>query len=108
MTDQFDLTYYAIYKTEEMTPPAVGLFTNEVSKVPIRGVVWAPDFRAWKFAPQFVANWLFDDRLQDRRARVSRAEAEQIARERLGVDLPSEEELIRISDEGEKIRNRES
>jgi hypothetical protein len=55
-----------------------------------------------------VANWLFDDRLQDRRARVSRAEAEQIARERLGVDLPSEEELIRISDEGEKIRNRES
>lgn len=98
--------YYATFETEEKTPPARGLICAEVTLGPPIGVTWSQKANGWIFNPYVTARWVFDDMYQERRSLVSRGEAERIARERYGVELPSEEELHRIDEEGDRARAR--
>ncbi len=98
---QIEFHYYAIYRTEERTPPAVGLICSEDTSGPPRTVLWSHPRREWRFNRDVGASYLYDDEIQPRRGPVSRAEAERIAREVFATELPSEEELHRICEEGE-------
>ncbi len=93
--------YYAIFRTEERLPPPVGLMCSEDTGGFARTVLWNHVSREWMFNGDGGARYLSDDELQPRRAPISRAEAERIAREKFGTELPDEEELHRICEEGE-------
>ena len=92
--------YYALFETNSNEPP-VGLIVLERSTGPLRAVLWNHLANAWTFSPDLAAPILYDDRNWDRRERVDRSTAEEIALS-LGTELPSEEELHRICEEGEQ------
>jgi len=91
--------YYAVFRTDERIPPPTGLIARESSLGPVRTVLWDPFAKKWTFEPEVGARYLYDDQLQEFRTPVSRAEAERIASEHLGTQLPSEEELHRVCEE---------
>jgi hypothetical protein len=93
--------YHAIYLTPEKAPPPGGLICNQYTPGPTRAVIWSHGKKAWIFNPKTAARFLYDDEHQERVSLVSRVEAERIAREYLGTELPTEEELHRICAEGE-------
>ncbi|MBW3581361.1 MAG: hypothetical protein KY431_10025 [Actinobacteria bacterium] len=61
--------------------------------------------RAWTSDPSAVSMLLFGEDFAEVRRRVHRSEAEQAAAG-LGIAVPTEEELMRISDEAEQRRAR--
>src|SRR5215813_4599685 len=93
--------YHAIYQTAEKAPPPVGLICGQYTHGPTRTVLWNHMTREWTFNRAVGARILSDDEKQERISIVSRAEAERIAREAFGTELPSEAELDRLSTEGE-------
>jgi hypothetical protein len=100
--EQGQFAYFAIFQTEERTPPAAGVFCTESSQGPLRAVTWGYDEQTWIFNPGPAARLLFDDQVWDLQSQITRAEAERTALDRYGVPLPSEEELHRICEEGEQ------
>jgi hypothetical protein len=96
------LTYWAVFETGERKPPAVGLICDEYTLGPFRAVIWSHSKKTWVFNPVVAAPMIFDDDLTEERREVTREQAEQIAREQFGAELPSEGELHRICEEGEK------
>ncbi len=93
--------YYAIFRTAEKISPPGGLICSEMTNGPVRTVLWDHVDQRWTFDGDVGARFLYDDEKQERLANVSRAEAERIARENFGTELPDEEELHRICEEGE-------
>ena len=69
---------------------------------PLRAVIWSVPHREWIFAPHTVSRILYDDMEQDRGRTVDRSTAEQVARDVLHTELPSEAVLTEMSDEGER------
>ena len=67
---------------------------------PLQAVVWDTRAEAWRFSPGTAAFFLYDERNYNRSFALERPAAEEMARESLRVDLPSEEELRRICAEG--------
>ncbi len=61
--------------------------------------------KRWESDPDAVGLYLFGDDFVDRREEVSRGEAERSAA-LLGITIPSEEDLMQISDEAERDRAR--
>jgi hypothetical protein len=59
--------------------------------------------KQWESDPDAVGVYLFGDDCVDRREEVSRSQAERSA-ELLGITIPPEHELMRISDEAERER----
>ncbi len=59
--------------------------------------------KRWESDPYAVMTFLYGDDYFDRREEVSRSRAEEVARI-IGTSLPSEEEMMRISDEAERLR----
>jgi len=95
-----EFSYHAVFKMGETSGPAAGLIVVERSQGPLRAVIWSHRRKAWTFNPRAAAPLLFDDQQYDQQTVISRPQAEEIART-LGTELPSEEELHRISEEGE-------
>jgi len=95
--------YRAIFRTEEQVAPPGGLICSELTNGPPRTVLWDRTRREWVFNREVGAMFLYDPETQDRAMLVSRDEAERIAREQLRTELPSEEELHQICEEGEAI-----
>lgn len=95
-----EFSYHAVFKTGTATWPAAGLMVVERSAGPLRAVIWSHRQKAWMFNPRAAAPLLLDDQMYDQQAPVTRDQAEGIART-LGTELPSEDELHRISEEGE-------
>jgi hypothetical protein len=75
------------------SPPGQGL----------RAVMWSGRRKAWIYAPAIVAQYLFDDDFQDRTQEIDRPTAEQISREVLSTELPSETTLTEMCEEGERM-----
>ena len=92
----------AIYRTEERIPPATGLICSEITRGPYRAVIWSHYQKKWAFNPNAAAPFMFDLEYMDRGSKISREDAERIAREQFVVPLPREEELKRICDHGEQ------
>jgi hypothetical protein len=91
------MMYIASYPNREADRP------NGVIAVPpyrraFQAVAWAPDLGRWIHAPE-VKLFLRDSGRDDLKELVDRETAERIAREVLGTEFPSDEEIVRICTE---------
>lgn len=59
--------------------------------------------KSWESDPDSVSMYLFGEDFDDWRREVPRSEAEECAA-RIGTVLPSEDEMIRITDAAEQVR----
>jgi hypothetical protein len=72
------------------------------AKTRFRAVIWSVPRRQWIFAPGITAGLLFDqDELRDETVPVNRATAEQMARDLLQTELPTETTLEDLCTAGE-------
>lgn len=73
---------------------------QERAGAPFRAVIWSVPRQRWIFAPAIAADALYDDDPQT--DAIDRAAAEQIARDVLHHELPSEAALLVLCEEGER------
>ena len=104
MSDRF--TYYALYPRDYRTDPPAGLLAYEHRSAtePIRVIGWDHFEQTWNIAVDMFGVITVEERSENRFQIVDRATAERIARENLGADLPSEEELSRIGERAAQER----
>jgi hypothetical protein len=67
---------------------------------PLQAILWSAADLAWIYAPAIAARRLNDHEYQDTVDPVSREAAEQIAVAALNTELPDEETLLRMCQEG--------
>jgi hypothetical protein len=95
--------YRAILKSD-MSGTVTSVIAYEVqSTAPLRAVMWSVPRGSWIYAPQQAGMFLRDPNYQDRIRRIDRAEAERIAQDLLQSALPTEQELGKMLDEGQKM-----
>ena len=102
MTDP-EFGYRTILKSDES-----GTITSMVAHHidvahPLQAVMWSAPRKAWIYAPGLAVRFIYDDQFQDRIQVIDRPTAEQIAREVLRADLPTEANLMRMCEEGEQL-----
>jgi hypothetical protein len=93
-------TYYALYRREDRTDPPAGLLAEgrAAPGLPLVTIGWSHRHKAWTEAAQLLAQVTVSLDWIDRFEIVDRPTAERIARESLGVELPTEEEMQRIGE----------
>jgi hypothetical protein len=96
--------YFMIFLREEPERPR-GLFALNREGERLDMVAFNHLTRRWEHDPEVVASFLFGDD-QDEQAEITREQAEQIARTVLWTRVPSEAELMAISDRAERRRAR--
>ena len=102
MTDT-EYGYQAILKSD-MSGTVTSLIAYEVQNHhSLRAVMWSVPRKAWIYAPAVAATFLFDPGYQERIRPLDRAEAERVAREILQSVLPTEQTLLEMLDEGQKM-----
>ena len=101
MDDRFD--YTEILKSDRSGVVTSLIAYQEPAGSPLRAVMWSSLHQAWISAPEIAARLLFDDLNLDRLRSVDRTTAEVTAREALPTELPSEDELTAILEEGERM-----
>jgi hypothetical protein len=69
----------------------------------LRAVMWSVPRRAWIYAPGTAVGLLYSDEYHDRTRLVDRQTAERIATEEISTDLPTEEVLLAMCDEGQRM-----
>lgn len=99
--EEKQITYYASYPSPQAQEPT-GVAILVPAKRELRAVAWAPSTRAWVYAPDRVGRFLRSLETDQEKEVVDRLTAERIARQALGVELPSEEEILRICAEAER------
>jgi hypothetical protein len=69
----------------------------------LRAIKWnAPD-QIWEYAPAIVSAYLYDPEYQERTQSIDRQTAERVSRESLSSELPGEETLAEMGDEGQRM-----
>jgi hypothetical protein len=96
--------YFKIFLREEPSQPR-GLFAYNPDDGRLDMIAWNHLTRRWEHDPEVVASYLFGDD-QDEQAEITREEAEKVARTVLWTGVPSEAELMAISDRAERRRAR--
>lgn len=98
-----ELGYRTILKSN-MSGMVTSLIAYEVrSTAPLRAVMWSAPRKAWIYAPQQAGTFLRDPNYRERIRQVNRAEAERIAQESLLSPLPTEQTLLRMLEEGQRM-----
>jgi len=69
----------------------------------LRGVLWSVPDRRWVSAPAVVSDLLYDESDPVTTRSADRATAERVAREVFQSELPSEQALIDMCEEGERM-----
>jgi hypothetical protein len=69
----------------------------------LRGVLWSETSHRWIYAPAIVADILYDDDDPTPTQAADRATAEVAAADALRTELPTEEELGALCEEGERM-----
>jgi hypothetical protein len=69
----------------------------------LRGALWSVPDREWISAPAVVSDLLYDETDPASTRTVDRATAERVAREVLRTELPSEQALTDLCEEGERM-----
>jgi hypothetical protein len=92
--------YHVVYKQGSTSEPSSLIVSWVEAQSPLHAVIWSVPRKAWIYAPGPAAGLIYDDRYQDEVKPVDRQTAERIAREGLRQELPSEEELSQICEEG--------
>ncbi len=102
MTDTI-FGYQAILKSD-MSGAVTSLIAYEVQNYhSLRAVMWSVPRKAWIYAPAVAATFLFDPNYQERTRQLDREEAERLARETLPLELPTEQALLQMLDEGQRM-----
>jgi hypothetical protein len=96
--------YYKIFLRRQPQQPR-GLFAYNPDEGRLDMIAWNHLTRRWEHDPEAVASYLFGGD-QDEQAEISREQAEGIARTVLHTTVPSEAELMAISDKAERDRAR--
>jgi len=92
-------TYYVLYRRPDRTLPVGLLAEGRVAPdQPHRVVAWDHSDQAWTEAQASLGAILINPDYEDRIETVDRSTAERIARESLGTELPTEEEMQAIGD----------
>jgi hypothetical protein len=99
---QHDFAYKAILKSDDRSTVTSLVAYQAPGDRKLRAVIWSVPRRQWIYAPNIAASILYDDQEQDRGRPVDRQTAEQISRDVLHTELPSESALTDLSDEGER------
>ncbi len=96
--------YFVIFSHEEPDRPQGLMAVNrdkEASRLDT--IAYSHMRKRWESNPEVVGRFLFGEDYYDEREEVSRYRAEEVAG-MIGTVLPSEEEMMRISDEAERER----
>lgn len=92
--------YHVVYK-QKAPGPIINVIAEWVeSGTPLRAVLWNVPKATWSYEPGIAARTIYGDAEMEKTDPVDRATAETVARDVLGQDLPTEEELHRICTEG--------
>jgi hypothetical protein len=95
--------YHLVWPTDPTSEPTSLIAAWVAADQPLRAVLWSPPRNRWVSAPAIAARTLYDDLNPATTKPVDRQTAERIALEHLGAELPTEEELHRIAEEGERL-----
>jgi hypothetical protein len=96
--------YFKTFRRREPERPR-GLFAYNREGDRLDTIIYDHIQRRWSHDPDAVGASLFGDD-QDLKTEISREQAEELARTMLGRTLPSEDELMAISDRAERRRAR--
>jgi hypothetical protein len=96
--------YFKIFLRREPERPR-GLLAYNRDGDRLDMIAWSHLTKRWEHDPEVVASFLFGGD-NDRQAEISREEAEELARTILGTTVPTEAELMAISDQAERLRAR--
>jgi hypothetical protein len=104
MTDT-DLGFdYRSVLESETSDRAISIIAAQVlPATSLRAVIWSDPRQTWIYAPGPAARFMYDDQYLDRTKNIDRPTAERIARETLQTQLPSEETLQAMCDEGQRM-----
>jgi hypothetical protein len=93
-------TYRALYPRRDRTVPPVGMLAEGQADpaLPYRVVGWDHRAQDWTEAKASLGAILINPDYEDLVQIVDRSTAERIARENLGSELPTEEQLQEIAD----------
>jgi hypothetical protein len=94
--------YFKIFLRRQPEHPR-GLFALNREGERLDMIAWNHLTKRWEHDPEVVSRFLFGDD-DDRQAEITREQAEEIARTVLGATVPSEAELMAISDQAERER----
>ena len=95
--------YTAVLHSDGSGRP-VNVIAHQVrAEQPLRAVVWSFLHHSWISAPDTAAGLLYDDRNFDRLQSIDRSAAERLSRDALHAELPAEDMLNALSDEGERM-----
>jgi hypothetical protein len=95
--------YQAVLKSD-LSGTMTSLIAYEVqSHRSLRAVMWSVPRKAWIYAPAIAGTLLNDPDYQERVQRLDRAQAESLAREILQSELPTEQTLAEMFDEGQQM-----
>nr|BFE66982.1 hypothetical protein GCM10020092_002830 [Actinoplanes digitatis] len=98
-----EFAYRTILKSDESgTITSMVAHHIDVAR-PLQAVLWSVPRKAWIYAPGLAVRFIYDDQLQDRVQVIDRPTAEEIARDVLRADLPTEASLMRLCEEGERM-----
>jgi len=95
--------YRAILRSDQSRAVTSVIAYEVQSTAPLRAVMWSVPRKAWIYGPQMAGIFLRDPSYRDRIQRIDRAEAERIAQEFLKSELPTEQTLLEMLDEGERM-----
>jgi hypothetical protein len=98
---QRGFAYKAVLKSDDLSVITSMIAYQAPASRKLRAVIWSVGLQNWIYAPGVAASILYDDMEQDRGRQVDRETAEQISRDVLHTELPSENVLTEMSDEGE-------
>jgi len=95
--------YQAVLKSD-MSGTVTSIIAYEVEMMgPLQAVLWSVPRRAWIYAPDIAATFLFDPSYQERIRPLDRAAAERVAQETLQSELPMEQTLLEMFEEGQRM-----
>jgi hypothetical protein len=101
--DKAEFDYRAILKSDD--PNRIVSIVAQLIEAsrPLQAVLWSVRRKDWIYGPGPAARFLYDEQYWDRVRTIGRQEAEQIARDVLQTELPSEERLQEMCQEGERM-----
>lgn len=100
---QAEFGYRAVLKSA-MSGAVTSVIAYEVqSTAPLRAVMWSVPRLTWIYAFHQAGTFLRDPNYRERIRGIDRAEAELIAQERFQSALPTEETLLSMFEEGQRM-----
>jgi hypothetical protein len=92
--------YHVVTAAEDDPDPVSVIASWSERGQPLQAVLWSFPDRAWIYAPAVAAQRLHDYQYQETIQPVDRKAAEEIARTVLGTNLPDEQTLVQMCQDG--------